>query len=60
METLPVWQKIKHLDITPTKLDDSLLMSHFRDQGARSLYGATELQVVMFDTAGLLPFGRSK
>lgn len=35
-------------------------MSHFRDQGVHSLYGSTELQVVMFDTAGLLPFRWSK
>lgn len=28
-------------------------MSHFRDQGAHSLYGSTELQEVMFDTAGV-------
>lgn len=27
-------------------------MSHFKDQGVHSLYGSSELQVVMSDTAG--------
>ena len=35
-------------------------MSHFRDQGAHSLYGSSELHEVMSDAAGLWPFRWSK